>query len=146
MSDAQQFVPGNPPEKLSEGALGEPERTKLKDDLAEMRRTIIESRTSRMALIVGVLTFLLLGELGLTLAMCLGLVAGAIAYAAKKLSLQKKLLSSIQGYDDERLRYWHQQALLELVTAQKRSSIVRGTLAFIVAVLVIIWIVARVQR
>lgn len=137
MSDAQERTASN---------LDETERTKLKDDLAEMRHTILESRTSRAALIVGVLAFLLAGKLGLTLAMGLGVVAGAIAYAVKKASLQKMLLSSIAGYDDEKLRYWHQQALVELLAAQKRSSLVRGTLAFIAVILIVIWIVARVQR
>jgi hypothetical protein len=99
-----------------------------------------------MALIVGVLAFLLIGKLGLTLAMGLGLVAGAIAYATKKATLKRKILSPIANYDDERLRYWHTQALLELVAAQKRSAILRGTLLFVGVVLVIIWIVARVQR
>lgn len=142
MSDAQEHLPDNP----SDGVLAEPERTRLRDELAEMRHTIIDSRASRMALIVGVLTFLLLGKLGLTVASVLGLVAGAIAYAAKKGSLQKMLLSSIPNYDDARLRHWHTQALLELVSAQKRSAFARGTLLFVVAVLAIVWIVARVQR
>jgi hypothetical protein len=118
----------------------------LKDDLVEMRRNVIETRASRMALIVGVVTFLLLGKLGLTLAMVLGLVAGAIAYVTKKAAQQRKMLSPIENYDDERLRHWHTQALLDLVAAQKRSAIMRGTLVFVGIVLAIIWIVARVQR
>src|SRR5215475_5653732 len=113
-------------ENLSNGALADSERTRLKDELAEMRDTIIVSKTSRTALIVGALVFLLLGKLGLTLAMVLGLIVGAIIYAAKKASLQKKLIASIATYDDERLRHWHEQAVLELVAAQRRSSIVRG--------------------
>jgi len=146
MSDAQGPAPNNPPDNPSDGVLGEPERAKLKDDLVEMRRTIIDSKASRIALIVGVLTFLLLGKLGLTLAMVLGFVAGAIAYAAKKAAQEIKILSPIASYGDERLRHWHTQALLELVAAQKRSAIARGTLMFVGIVLVIIWIVARVQR
>jgi hypothetical protein len=146
MSDAQEPAPNNSPDNPSEGVLAEPERAKLKDDLLEMRRTIIDSKASRMALIVGVLTFLLLGKLGLTLAMVLGLVAGAIVYAAKKGAPGRKMLSPIANYDDERLRHWHTQAVLELVAAQKRSAIIRGTLMFVGVVLVIIWIVARVQR
>jgi hypothetical protein len=146
MSDAQEPAPNNSPDNPSEGVLAEPERAKLKDDLLEMRRTIIDSKASRMALIVGVLTFLLLGKLGLTLAMVLGLVAGAIVYAAKKGAQGRKMLSPIANYDDERLRHWHTQAVLELVAAQKRSAIIRGTLMFVGVVLVIIWIVARVQR
>jgi len=146
MSDAQEPAPNNSPDNPSEGVLAEPERAKLKDDLLEMRRTIIDSKASRMALIVGVLTFLLLGKLGLALAMVLGLVAGAIVYAAKKAAQGRKMLSPIANYDDERLRHWHTQAVLELVAAQKRSAIIRGTLMFVGVVLVIIWIVARVQR
>ena len=146
MSDAQEPAPNNSPDNPSDGVLAEPERAKLKDDLLEMRRTIIDSKASRMALIVGVLTFLLLGKLGLTLAMVLGLVAGAIVYAAKKAAQGRKMLSPIANYDDERLRRWHTQAVLELVAAQKRSAIIRGTLMFVGVVLVIIWIVARVQR
>jgi len=146
MSDAQEPAPNNSPDNPSDGVLAEPERAKLKDDLLEMRRTIIDSKASRMALIVGVLTFLLLGKLGLTLAMVLGLVAGAIVYAAKKAAQGRKMLSPIANYDDERLRHWHTQAVLELVAAQKRSAIIRGTLMFVGVVLVIIWIVARVQR
>ena len=146
MSDAQEPAPNNSPDNPSDGVLAEPERAKLKDDLLEMRRTIIDSKASRMALIVGVLTFLLLGKLGLTLAMVLGLVAGAIVYAAKKAAQGRKMLSPIANYNDERLRHWHTQAVLELVAAQKRSAIIRGTLMFVGVVLVIIWIVARVQR
>ena len=146
MSDAQEPAPNNSPDNPSDGVLAEPERAKLKDDLLEMRRTIIDSKASRMALIVGVLTFLLLGKLGLTLAMVLGLVAGAIVYAAKKAAQGRKMLSPIANYDDQRLRHWHTQAVLELVAAQKRSAIIRGTLMFVGVVLVIIWIVARVQR
>lgn len=146
MSDAQEPALNNSPDNPSDGVLAEPERAKLTEELVEMRRTIIESKASRMALIVGVLTFLLLGKLGLTLAMVLGLVAGAIAYAAKKAAQQKKVLAPIANYDGERLRYWHTRAVLELVAAQKRSAIVRGTLAFVGVVLIIVWIVARVQR
>lgn len=146
MSDAQEPALNNSPDKPSDGVLAEPERAKLTEELVEMRRTIIDSKASRIALIVGVLTFLLLGKLGLTLAMVLGLVAGAIAYAAKKAAQKKKLLDSIANYDGERLRHWHTRAVLELVAAQKRSSIVRGTLAFVGVVLIIVWIVARVQR
>jgi hypothetical protein len=146
MSDAQEPAPNNSPDNPSDGVLAEPERAKLQDDLLEMRRTIIDSKASRMALIVGVLTFLLLGKLGLTLAMVLGLVAGAIVYAAKKAAQGRKMLSPIANYNDERLRHWHTQAVLELVAAQKRSAIIRGTLMFVGVVLVIIWIVARVQR
>jgi len=136
MSETQQSAAGN---------LAGPERTRLKDELAEMRGQILESRASRAALITGILVFLLFGKLGLTLAMALGLVAGAIVYFAKKVSLQKKLLSTIPGYDDERLRYWREQAALELVAAQKRSTMVRGTLVFVGVVLLIVWIIARVQ-
>ena len=126
--------------------LTEEERVKFKTELAEMRDTILVSKTSRTGLIVGILVFLLLGKLGLTLAMVVGLAVGAIVYAAKKASLQKKLISSIATYDDERLRHWHMQAVLELAAAQRRSAIVRGALAFVVVILVIVWIVARVQR
>ena len=152
MSDTQEPVPGNAPNVSSANpsdkgrVLAESERTRLTDELVEMRHTIIDSRASRMALIVGVVVFLLLGKLGLTLAGVLGVAAGAVAYFAKKASLRKMFLDSIPGYDDERLRHWHTQAMLDIVAAQKRSSILRGTFVFIGIVLLIVWIVARVQR
>ena len=126
--------------------LAETEKSRMKDNLVEMRQQIMESKASGTALIVGIIVFLLLGKIGLTLAGVVAVVAGGIVYFAKKASLKKMLLDSIASYDDEKLRYWHTQASLEVLAAHKRSSIIRGTLVFVGVVLLIVWIVARTQR
>jgi len=142
MRDAQEHARGD----LSAGTLTEPERTRLKDELIEMRQATIVNKASGAALILGVLTFLFLGKLGLTLAMILGLATGAIVYAVKKGGLEQKALPPVAGYDDERLQTFHTQAMLEQVAMQKRSNVARGALVFVAIVLVIVWIVARIQH
>jgi MFS superfamily sulfate permease-like transporter len=142
MSDEQKHAA----DSLSHETISESESARLKDELLEMRRTTIVNNASRTALIAGVLTFLLLGGLGLTLGMILGLVVGAVLYLAKKASLERKALPPVADYDDQRLQRFHRQAILEQVAAQKRSNIARGFVLVVAIVLVIVWVVARVQR
>jgi hypothetical protein len=134
---------GNMQPPTPDGAVNEPltpqRRTELMEALAQLRQDQALRTATLRASITCTVMFLLLGKLGLLLAMTLGLVAGGIVFIAAKAAQERKILTPIAGYSDQVL-----VACLGDAITDKQSLGERAKSAFAIGLMILIALMVSV--
>jgi hypothetical protein len=119
--------------------LTEARRVELSDALAQVRQEKALRMASLRASIACAASFLLLGKLGLLIALTLGLVAGGIAFVVVKAGQERKMVPPIAEYSDQVLVACFGEAI-----ADKQSLGERAKAAFTIGLMILIALIATV--
>ena len=129
--------------QAADGAVNESLTQERRAELVEALTQLRQDKALRAATLRASITctaiFLLLGKLGLLIAMALGLVAGGIVFIAVKASQERKILTPIAGCSDQVL-----VACLGEAITNKQSWGERAKSAFAIGLMVLIALIVSV--